>query len=164
MHEISNNVVCATSKGSDQPAHTRSLIRAFASRFEYSISVKLLTEHNLEVLSLAGSFTGSSESTLVKIPHCWKSRVTAHFLSAEKAVTSPINSCPFTYSKKCSSEAYRYTKCKVAGIISVELSEQISNTDCGENNRWGHTSSFIWVDDGCRANFQLCLSTKPGKS
>ena len=28
-HEISNNVVCATSKGSDQPAHTRSLIRAF---------------------------------------------------------------------------------------------------------------------------------------
>ena len=31
-HEISNNVVCATSKGSDQPAHMRSLIRAFASR------------------------------------------------------------------------------------------------------------------------------------
>ena len=25
-HEISSNVVCATSKGSDQPAHTRSLI------------------------------------------------------------------------------------------------------------------------------------------
>ena len=24
-HEISNNVVCATSKASDQPAHTRSL-------------------------------------------------------------------------------------------------------------------------------------------
>ena len=32
-HEISNNVVCATSKASDQPAHMRSLIRAFASRF-----------------------------------------------------------------------------------------------------------------------------------
>ena len=31
VHEISNNVVCVTSKGSDQPAHTRSLIRAFAS-------------------------------------------------------------------------------------------------------------------------------------
>ena len=30
--EISNNVVCATSKGSDQPGHTRSLIRYFASR------------------------------------------------------------------------------------------------------------------------------------
>ena len=31
-HEISNDVVYATSKASDQPAHTRSLIRAFASR------------------------------------------------------------------------------------------------------------------------------------
>ena len=31
-HEISNNVVCATSSGSDQPEHTCSLIRAFASR------------------------------------------------------------------------------------------------------------------------------------
>ena len=29
--EISNNVVCATSKASDQPAHTRRLIRALAS-------------------------------------------------------------------------------------------------------------------------------------
>ena len=31
-HEISNNVACATNKGSDQPAHSRSLIRSFASR------------------------------------------------------------------------------------------------------------------------------------
>ena len=31
VHEISN-VVCATSKASDQPAHTHSLIMAFASR------------------------------------------------------------------------------------------------------------------------------------
>ena len=31
IHEISNNVVSATSKGSDQSAHMRSLIRAFAS-------------------------------------------------------------------------------------------------------------------------------------
>ena len=32
VHEISNNVVCAASKASDQPAHMRSLIRAFVSR------------------------------------------------------------------------------------------------------------------------------------
>ena len=30
-HEISNNMVCATSAASDQPAHMHSLIRAFAS-------------------------------------------------------------------------------------------------------------------------------------
>ena len=32
VHEISDNVVCGTSKASDQPAHMRSLIRAFARR------------------------------------------------------------------------------------------------------------------------------------
>ena len=30
-HEILNNVVCATSQASDQPAYTRSLMRDFAS-------------------------------------------------------------------------------------------------------------------------------------
>ena len=35
VHEISNNVVCVSSKGSDQPADTRSLIRAFALRLFY---------------------------------------------------------------------------------------------------------------------------------
>ena len=34
-HEISNNVICATSKDSDQPGHTRSLIRAFSSRLNF---------------------------------------------------------------------------------------------------------------------------------
>ena len=37
------------------------------------MTVKLLTEHYLEFLSLKGGCTGSSESTLVKIPHFWKS-------------------------------------------------------------------------------------------
>ena len=32
VHDISNNVVFAINKASDQPAHTRSLIRAFACR------------------------------------------------------------------------------------------------------------------------------------
>ena len=43
------------------------------------MSVKLLTEHNLE-LSIKGGCTGSSESTLVKMPHCWKSHDTDHIM------------------------------------------------------------------------------------
>ena len=58
-------MVCATSKASDQPAHTRSLIRDFASRYTI-MNVKLLTEHHFEIPSLKGGCTGSSESTLVK--------------------------------------------------------------------------------------------------
>ena len=40
--------------------------------------VKLLTEHHLEFLNLNAGCTDSSESTLVKMSHCWKSHVLAH--------------------------------------------------------------------------------------
>ena len=43
--------------------------------------VKLLTEHHLEFLSLKGGCRGSSESTHVKKPHCWKSHALAHIVS-----------------------------------------------------------------------------------
>ena len=42
--------------------------------------VKLLTEHHLEFLSLKEGCRGWSESTHVKIPHCWKSHALAQFI------------------------------------------------------------------------------------
>ena len=54
--------------------------QSLCKSLEYSMIVKLLTEHHLEFLSLKESCTGSSESTLVKMPHCWKSHVTAQML------------------------------------------------------------------------------------
>ena len=42
--------------------------------------VMLLTEHHLEFLSLNGGCRGSSEFTLVKMPHCRKSHAMAHLI------------------------------------------------------------------------------------
>ena len=78
--EISNNQqslrsACAYAQ-SDQ---------SLCKSLEYSMSVKLLAEHHLDFLSLKGGCTGSSKSTLVKIPHRWKSHVAAQlFLSCYK--------------------------------------------------------------------------------
>ena len=44
--------------------------------------VKLLTEHNLEFLTLREGCTGSSEPSHVKMPHCWKSHALAHLFVA----------------------------------------------------------------------------------
>ena len=41
------------------------------------MTAKLLTEHNLEFLSLKEGCTGSSEFINVKMPHCWKFHVVA---------------------------------------------------------------------------------------
>ena len=45
------------------------------------MTVKLLTEHHLEFLSLKGCCRGWSESTLVEMSNCWKSHVTAQIIS-----------------------------------------------------------------------------------
>ena len=57
--------------------------QSLCSTLEYSMIVKLQTEHNLEFLSLKGGCRGWSESTLVKMLTCWKSHATAHWIIKE---------------------------------------------------------------------------------
>ena len=52
------------------------------------MSDKLLTEHHLEFLSLKGGCTGSSESPVVKMPHCCKSHVAAQLYCASDYIAS----------------------------------------------------------------------------
>ena len=47
------------------------------------MSVKLLTEHRLEFVSLKGGCTGLSESTLVKMPHCVAAQFMINWLRAD---------------------------------------------------------------------------------
>ena len=55
------------------------------------MTIKLLTEHHLEFLSLKGGCTGLPESTLVKMPHCWKSHVTAHMSHSSHVLTAVLH-------------------------------------------------------------------------
>ena len=54
--------------------------------------VILLTEHHLEFLSLKGGCRGSSESTHVKMQHCWKPHATAQSYHICKAACAAIYS------------------------------------------------------------------------
>ena len=51
--------------------------QSLCKSLEYSMKVQLLSEQHLEYLSLKGGCTGWSECTLTKMPHRWKSHVTA---------------------------------------------------------------------------------------
>ena len=55
--------------------------------------VKLLSEHHLEFLSLKGGCRGSSESTYVKMPHCWKSHTLAQLLVFVVALIDGVCLC-----------------------------------------------------------------------
>ena len=47
------------------------------------MAIKFLTDHHLEFQSLKGGYKGLYESTLVKMPHCWKSHVTAQMQKSD---------------------------------------------------------------------------------
>ena len=49
---------------------------------------ELLTEHHLEFMSFKGGCRGSSESTLVKMSNCWKSRALALLTSDDYRIQS----------------------------------------------------------------------------
>ena len=51
---------------------------------------KLLARHHLEFLSLSEGCTDSSESTRVKMPHCWKAHVAAQLSSVYLLTGSEI--------------------------------------------------------------------------
>ena len=58
------------------------------------MTVELLTKQHLEFISLKVGCTGSSDSTLVKMPHCRKSHVAARILLSvlvEEAVQMRCN-------------------------------------------------------------------------
>ena len=79
QHEISNNGMCDQQRLRPACADVQS-DQSLCQSLEYFLNIMLLTEHHLEILSLTGGCTCSSESTLVKMPHGWKSHVGAQLL------------------------------------------------------------------------------------
>ena len=129
QHEISNNVVCATNKASNQPAHTRSLITAIASRLNilcvlcYSLSIiwsffrsKSLREAAQARLSLHLSrcqIVGNHMSQLI----C--------FLMTIWAVTCDFQQCAFW---------------------SVDLDEPVKPPFKFSNSKWCSVSSLTLIE------------------
>ena len=102
--------------------------------------LRLLTERHLEFASLKVGCTGSSESIRVKIPHCWKSHVTAQ-------LCIPYAQMPLIYTHAdISNDALQYCyalpvsqmSCSLASICIDDPRTLTSVCDCGYR---GHTVS-----------------------
>ena len=76
------------------------------------MSVKLLTRQHLEFVSLKGGHTGSSESTLVKMSHCWKQHVAAQLSMEVNEDYSLITDVAF-----CSMENIKSQTCNMDTLI-----------------------------------------------
>ena len=55
----------------------------------------------------------------------------------------------------CESKKNSYQSCPVDASGGVRLSRQLSSQGCWQNDTWGFDRNRIWVDRGCRAEFQV---------
>ena len=110
--------------------------------------VKLLTEHHLEFLSLKGGCTGSSESTIIKVPHCWKSHVMAQ-LYLEYCLSPRDNSFKLAQHVLVNSLTLfqLFTLIEVCSLFCVyTLVAYIANNILRSDCSWGR---LIWVHNAC---------------
>ena len=62
---------------------------------------------------------------------------------------------PFVGTLKCSSDFGTRQVCPVDTRGRVKLSQQISESSCRLGYSWGYDDNGVWVDHGCRAEFEI---------
>ena len=108
--------------------------QSICSSLDYSTSVKLRTEHHLEFLSLKGGCTGSSESTLVKMPRCWKS----HFYTVPKHLKTS-----FSHFGKLQQKKIIFVFVKIEVLTGVTSSNQFHPSWIRNNTK--QPSKQTWI-------------------
>src|SRR5262249_55512830 len=64
----------------------------------------------------------------------------------------------------CSSDDMRWHTCQADTSNGVRLLRQRSEADCAYGSTWGYDDRGIWVDRGCRADFEVAGGDNDGDS
>lgn len=56
---------------------------------------------------------------------------------------------------RCDSNDNRYHACNIAPGSQVRFNHQVSKSRCQEGYSWGRTRDQVWVNHGCRAEFEV---------
>ena len=60
---------------------------------------------------------------------------------------------------RCSSDDMHRNYCNIGPNNGVQLLRQVSEARCIQGQTWGYTRNQIWVDRGCRADFQIIAAS-----
>ena len=55
----------------------------------------------------------------------------------------------------CDAQGPGYRLCRVDTRDGVRMIRQLSKTPCRQNQTWGYERGGVWVDGGCRAEFEV---------
>ena len=124
----------------------------------------LLTEHNLEFLSLKGGCTGSFDSIHVNLSHYWKSHVTAHIVSACGSLTENVSAFFDSTLKprmeSCSTLMKDTTDCvlpRLAPVLKTNFHQCVIPYTCSQSNFDGSVPCSLVVTCWERADLLALL-------
>jgi hypothetical protein len=60
-----------------------------------------------------------------------------------------------SYWLTCESRDSRRFYCRIGEGDTPRVEQQMSRTSCVEGSTWGVSPGYLWVDDGCRAEFEV---------
>jgi|GEM_PF-5387104 len=69
---------------------------------------------------------------------------------------------PVRQTVTCASEDYQRTTCPLDTIQGIVLLRQLSRSSCANN--WGYGDGFVWVQNGCRAEFGAIAGESPSQT
>lgn len=69
--------------------------------------------------------------------------------------TEPVVVAPRGKLVMCESIKSQAQRCAVETGTGVRLHKQLSRTQCVEGRNWGYDGNGIWVEEGCRAEFEV---------
>jgi hypothetical protein len=56
---------------------------------------------------------------------------------------------------RCESDRGRRSECRIPRGATAQLVDRLSDAPCVPRRSWGLARDFVWVDDGCRAVFEV---------
>lgn len=83
------------------------------------------------------------------------SRLTATLLFCAGLLFAGFSETSRADTVRCESTDGNYRSCSIDGRGGVRLSRQLSSQGCWEGDTWGYDLNRVWVDRGCRAEFQV---------
>ncbi|WP_187770606.1 DUF3011 domain-containing protein [Cognatilysobacter lacus] len=72
---------------------------------------------------------------------------------------SPVEPARF----RCESDDGKPRSCGAVGRGGVRLIKQLSHADCVQGRSWGVARGAVWVDQGCRAEFEVTDGVSDGR-
>lgn len=89
--------------------------------------------------------------------------VPAALLLTMAPAAAPVRAVPIPQALRmsCSSDDMRRHVCPVDTTGGVQMVHQKSDAKCIQNRSWGYDNHGIWVDHGCRAEFEVGAQAPP---